>query len=189
MQNLNVPNLLTLFRIFLIPVFVVFYYLPVTWSHIAAVIIFVVAAITDWLDGYFARNLQQGTKFGSFLDPVADKLMVAVALVLVVGTLGSPYIAIPAAIIVGREIVISGLREWMAEIGKRTSVSVTQISKLKTVLQMFALVLLLLYTKNSHWLIKWGGWGLLYAAALLTLWSMIMYLKAAWSDLTLSTNK
>lgn len=189
MTYLNIPNILTLLRIVLIPVFVVFYYLPVPWGHWLAVGIFVVAAITDWLDGYLARNLKQGTKFGSFLDPVADKLMVAVSLVLVVGQMGSAYVAVPAAIIVGREIVISGLREWMAEIGKRTSVAVSQISKFKTVVQMVALVLLLLYKPSSPLVLKWSGLILLYVAVILTLWSMFMYLRAAWSDLTLSSNK
>lgn len=189
MTNLNVPNVLTLLRIVLIPVMVCFYYLPVPWGHWVAVVIFIIAALTDWLDGYFARNLQQGTKFGSFLDPIADKLIVAVALVLVVGQLGSPYVAIPAAIIVGREIVISGLREWMAEIGKRTSVAVSQIGKIKTVVQMLALALLLLYKPSSPLVLEWSGLLLLYVAAVLTLWSMFMYLKAAWPDLTLSSSK
>lgn len=188
MNYMTIPNLLTFLRILLIPVFVVFYYLPVVWGHWAAVIIFVVAALTDWLDGYLARNLHQGSKFGTFLDPVADKLMVAVALVVVVGEMGSGWIAIPAAIIVGREIVISGLREWMAEIGKRTSVSVNKIAKLKTVLQMVALVLLLLYKPDSSSWLRMSGLALLYVAVVLTLWSMFMYLKAAWSDLTLSSN-
>lgn len=189
MTNINIPNILTLLRIALIPVMVCFYYLPLPWGHWAALIIFVIAALTDWLDGYLARNLDQGTKFGSFLDPIADKLIVAVALVMVVGQIGSAYAAIPAAIIVGREIVISGLREWMAEIGRRTSVAVSQIGKFKTVVQMLALALLLLYTPSSPLFLKLGGLFLLYVAAALTLWSMIMYLKAAWPDLMVATAK
>ena len=189
MTNLNIPNILTLLRIALIPVLVFFYYLPVPWGHWVAVIIFVIAALTDWLDGYLARNLQQGTKFGSFLDPIADKLIVAVALVLVVGQLGSAYVAIPAAIIVGREIVISGLREWMAEIGRRTSVAVSQIAKIKTIAQMLSLAILLLYKPTSPLFLKLSGLFLLYVAAVLTLWSMVMYLKAAWPDLTLASTK
>ena len=185
---MTIPNILTLSRIALIPIFVIVYYLPVSWAHLGAAILFAIAAFTDWLDGYLARNLQQGTRFGSFLDPIADKLAVAVALVLVVGEMGMIYITIPAAIIVGREIIISGLREWMAEIGKRRSVAVVQLAKLKTVLQMLALILLLFYRKGDTW-IELLGVILLYAAVLLTLWSMILYLKAAWSDLTLSTNK
>jgi CDP-diacylglycerol--glycerol-3-phosphate 3-phosphatidyltransferase len=183
---INVPNLLTMLRLLLVPVIVIFYYLPVTWAHVAAAIIFAVAAATDWLDGYLARNLKQMTKFGAFLDPVADKLIVAVALVLVVGELRMPFLAIPAAIIVGREIVVSALREWMAELGKRTSMAVTMVAKVKTMAQMFALVLLILYRPGDPFLLQFFGSFLLYIAAVLTLWSMIMYLKIAWPDLTLS---
>lgn len=182
---MTIPNILTLARIGLIPIFVILYYLPTTWAHPLAAVLFAVGALTDWLDGYLARNLQQGSRFGSFLDPIADKLAVAVALVLVVGELGMVYVTIPAAIIVGREIIISGLREWMAEIGKRTSVAVGRLAKLKTVLQMTALTLLLLY-REGHILVEISGLVLLYIAVLLTLWSMVMYLKAAWMDLMLS---
>lgn len=184
---INIPNILTLIRIIVIPLFVIIYYLPFRWSHLAAAALFALAGITDWLDGYLARNLSQTTRFGAFLDPVADKLMVAVALVLVVGEAQIPYLAIPAAIIVGREIVISALREWMAEIGKRTSVAVSLVGKLKTVIQMIALVLLLVYKPGMFGMVTilFLGCGLLYIAAALTLWSMIMYLRAAWPDLTL----
>ena len=186
---MNTPNLLTFIRIVFIPIFVVIYYLPFPWAHLVAAIIFALAAITDWLDGYLARNLKQGTKFGAFLDPVADKLLVAVALVLVSAEVGRAYLAIPAAIIVGREIVISGLREWMAEIGKRTSMAVTWVAKIKTTMQMIALLLLLLYKPGmsmSTWTLVLGCISL-YFAAILTLWSMIMHLKTAWPDLTLGT--
>lgn len=186
---MNVPNILTLLRILLIPVLVVVYCLPLTWAHSVAAIIFAVAAFTDWLDGYLARNLGQGTRFGAFLDPVADKLIVAVSLVLVVGQIGLVYLSIPAAIIVGREIVISALREWMAEIGKRAHVAVSGIAKVKTVAQMLALFMLLLYEPNAQTWIKLLGVVLLYVAAILTLWSMMIYLKAAWWDLTLSADK
>lgn len=188
MPRMTIPNILTIFRIILIPILVVVYYLPVPWAHLVAAVLFTICALTDWLDGFLARNLNQGTRFGSFLDPVADKLAVAIALVLVVGEIGEVYITIPAAIIVGREIVISGLREWMAEIGKRTSVAVTWVAKIKTVLQMLALILLLLY-KPGGVVIEWIGLVFLYVAVLLTIWSMVMYLKAAWPDLTLSTDK
>jgi CDP-diacylglycerol--glycerol-3-phosphate 3-phosphatidyltransferase len=186
---MTIPNLLTLFRLLLIPVVVVLYYLPFEWGHTSAAIVFICAAITDWLDGYLARNLKQTTKFGAFLDPVVDKLMVAVALVLVVGESKLPFLAIPAAIIVGREILVSALREWMAELGKRTSVAVSMVAKIKTVVQMLALVLLLLYTPQNNQLMQIIGSVLLYIAAALTLWSMIMYLKIAWPDLTLSPEK
>lgn len=186
---MNIPNILTCIRILLIPVLVVVYYLPFAWAHMAAAAIFGLAAFTDWLDGYLARNLRQGTRFGAFLDPVADKLIVAVALVLVVGELGVAYLSIPAAVIVAREIVISGLREWMAEIGKRTHMAVSSIAKVKTMAQMLALLLLLLYSKHSPPFIEIAGLVLLYVAASLTLWSMVLYLKTAWLDLTLSANK
>lgn len=188
LQLMNTPNFLTFIRIFAIPVLVVVYYLPVSWNHSAAAIIFALAAFTDWLDGYMARYLQQGTKFGAFLDPVADKLLVAVALVIMVGYMGNAYLAVPAAVIVGREVVISGLREWMAEIGKRTSMAVNWIAKIKTAMQMIALIMLLLYKPELSIYIKVMGAILLYLAAILTLWSMVMYLKIAWPDLTLHKN-
>lgn len=181
---MNIPNLLTLLRIVLIPVLVLIFYLPFNGNHIVAALIFVLAALTDWLDGYLARSLQQTSRLGAFLDPVADKLIVVVALVLVVGEQKLPFLAIPAAVIVGREIVISALREWMAEIGKRASVAVSVIGKFKTALQMIALVVLLLYKPSGYMWIGMLGYSLLYVAAILTLWSMVMYVKAAWNDLT-----
>lgn len=180
---------LTFLRLSAIPVFGVIYYLPFRWAHPAAAIVFLIAAITDWLDGYLARNLSQMTDFGAFLDPVADKLMVAVALLLVVGQQYVPYLAVPAAIIVCREIAISALREWMAEIGKRASVAVSFVSKVKTTIQMIALILLLWYSPGRHLIILWLGVVLLCLAALLTLWTMIVYLKIAWPDLTLPREK
>lgn len=181
---MNIPNLLTLLRILLIPVLVLIFYLPFKGNHVLAAVIFLLAALTDWLDGYLARSLKQTSRLGAFLDPVADKLIVAVALVLVVGEQKLPFLAIPAAVIVGREIVISALREWMAEIGKRASVAVSVIGKFKTALQMLALAVLLLYKPGTYGWIGIMGYSLLYIAAILTLWSMVMYLKAAWNDLT-----
>src|SRR3989338_6035492 len=142
---MNIPLLLTLLRISAIPIFGVIYFLPYSWAHPAAALLFLLAAITDWLDGYLARSLAQATDFGAFLDPVADKLMVAVALIFVVGWDYVPYLAVPAAVIVGREIAISALREWMAEVGKHASVAVTFVAKFKTTIQMVALILLLWY--------------------------------------------
>ena len=139
----NVPNLLTMLRLVLIPVFVLVYYLPYAWSHAASAGVFALAAVTDWLDGYLARRLDQTSAFGAFLDPVVDKLMVAVALVLLVQTHPTKLFAIPAAVIVGREIAISALREWMAGIGGRAKVAVSIIGKIKTTAQMLALLLLL----------------------------------------------
>ncbi|KPJ67883.1 MAG: CDP-diacylglycerol--glycerol-3-phosphate 3-phosphatidyltransferase [Coxiella sp. DG_40] len=186
---MNIPLMLTYIRIVLIPAIVVVFYLPVGFAHFAAAIIFILAAITDWLDGYLARSLNQTTKLGEFLDPVADKLVVATALVIIVGEFHTAYLVIPAAIIIGREIIVSALREWMAEIGKRTSVAVSRIGKIKTVLQMVSIVLLLFYSPHRTILIIILGVLLLYIAAILTLWSMIMYLKAAWPDLTSSLRR
>ena len=181
---MNVPMLLTYIRIFLIPAIVIAFYMPGKFGHLLAAIIFAFASLTDWFDGYLARNLNQTTKFGTFLDPVADKLIVSVALILIVAEVGKAYIAIPAAVIIGREIVISALREWMAEIGKQTSVAVGRVAKIKTTLQMFAVGSLLLHCPifGNKFLIL--GVILLYLAVGLTLWSMYMYLKTAWPDLT-----
>lgn len=181
--------MLTWLRIALVPIFVVAYYLPVSWGHFVAACLFSLAAITDWLDGYIARHWKLTTRFGAFLDPVADKLMVAVALVIIVGEVHTPFLPIAAAVIVGRELIVSALREWMAEIGKRASVAVNIIGKIKTTCQMIALILLLLYKPDSEYWIAVVGSILLYVAAALTLYSMIMYLKSSWTDLTLSTEK
>lgn len=175
----NIPNILTLIRITLIPIFVIVFYFPVSWSNVVTTLIFGLAAATDWLDGYLARKWQQTSAFGAFLDPVADKLIVAVALVLLVQIHATPWIAIPAAIIIGREITISALREWMAELGKRANVAVSKIGKLKTSVQMFA-IMLLLYQDSLFFLPIFAmGYILLYIAAVLTLWSMFMYLRVA----------
>ena len=122
---MNIPNALTLFRIVLIPVLVVLFYMPIAHTYFLTAAVFAVAAMTDWLDGYLARKLGQSTALGAFLDPVADKLMVAVALALLIERYDASWFTIPAIIIIGREIVISALREWMAELGKRTSVAVS----------------------------------------------------------------
>lgn len=179
----NVPLALTLARILLIPVIFVLYFFPFSWAHPVAAILLALAAFTDWLDGYLARSLSQMTQLGAFLDPVADKLLVAVALVMVLGAHLIPYLSIAAAIIIGREIAISALREWMSTIGKRVSVKVTTIAKYKTAIQMLALVMLVWYHPGSYFWLKWIGPILLYFAAILTIWSMLIYLKAAWPDL------
>jgi len=179
---MKIPNILTLLRILLIPVFVLLYYLPVHWAGLAAGAAFGLAAVTDWLDGYLARKLDQASPFGAFLDPVADKLMVAIALVMLVETFASPWLTIPAVVIVGREIVISALREWMAEVGQRAHVAVSYIGKLKTTLQMIAILMLLVFAPGSTF--SWVGVAALYLAAVLTIWSMIQYLRAAWPILS-----
>lgn len=178
---MNIPNILTSLRLLLIPCLVIVFYLPYSWSLLASAGIFAFAAVTDWFDGYLARKLDQSTAFGAFLDPVADKLMVAVALIMLVESYGDFYLTIPAAIIVGREIVISALREWMAEIGKRGSVAVSMLGKFKTALQMASIFFLLLAERGTP--IAYFGLAALYGAAILTIWSMWVYLRASWDDL------
>jgi len=178
---MNLPNLLTLSRIVMIPVFVVVFYLPVEWRYIVSALIFALAGVTDWLDGYLARKLNQSTPFGAFLDPVADKLMVAVALAVLIEEHSAALLTIPATVIIGREIVISALREWMAEVGSRASVAVSYIGKIKTTAQMAAIVGLLAFPPGNT--LAYVSIALLYVAAVLTLWSMMLYLKAAWADL------
>lgn len=179
---MTIPTLLTLLRLFLIPAFVLFFYLPWHPAKIIAVVIFILGAITDFLDGYLARSLKQATRFGAFLDPVVDKLIVVTALLMIVGELHAIYVTIPTAVIVGREILVSSLREWMAEVGKSTSIAVSFIAKIKTTVQMLAVVFLLLFSWHSAF--KITGIILLYVATLLTLFSMVMYIKTAWSSLT-----
>lgn len=185
---MNIPNTLTLFRIILVPVLLVFFYTPYQWSFLICTAIFGVAALTDLFDGYLARKLDQSTALGAFLDPVADKLMVAVALGLLIERFHAWYFTIPALVIIGREIVISALREWMAELGKRTSVAVSYIGKVKTTVQMIAILLFLfIQPGNEHWffvMVQVLAYVALYLAAVLTLWSMFVYLKAAWPDLS-----
>lgn len=184
----NAPNILTVLRIALIPVFIVVLYWPsiqpdgITdasrWVNLIAAIIFALAAFTDWLDGYLARQFNQTSSFGAFLDPVADKLMVSAALIVLVdlGRVG----AVIALIIIGREIVISALREWMASIGKSKSVAVAMIGKLKTAAQMLAIVLLLYYENIGVLNTRKVGEVLIILAAVLTLISMVYYIRSAW---------
>ena len=180
---LNTPNILTMLRIALIPVFVVIFYLPWDWAAVICALVFALAALTDWLDGYLARKLNQVSPMGAFLDPVADKLMVATALVLLVQADPNMTMAVAVAVIIGREIAISALREWMAEIGNRTSVAVSEIGKFKTAAQMAAIILLVY--RDDLWTLPTYTVGLvlLYIAVLLTLWSMTLYLRAAWPSL------
>ena len=180
---MNIPNLLTVLRVLLIPIFILLFYVPYHWSYMAASSVFAVAAATDWLDGYLARRLQQSTPFGAFLDPVADKLMVAVALVLLVQTHANFWLTLPAAVIIGREIAVSALREWMAEVGQRAKVAVATVGKIKTVVQMVALGFLLYREPLLGLPIFQIGEWLLAAAAILTLWSGFEYARAAWPAL------
>ena len=180
---LNIPNLLTWFRIMMIPLIVAVFYFPPQWLsahevNLVATLIFGIAAATDWLDGYLARMLNQTSAFGAFLDPVADKLMVAAALIVLVemGRVG----AVIALVIIGREIAISALREWMATIGAGKSVAVSFLGKVKTTAQMAAILLLLYHEKVSQVFdAQVVGTWLIYVAAILTLWSMGYYLKMA----------
>lgn len=194
---INLPNILTFIRILVIPFLIILFYLPTSWGHTAAAIIFALACVTDWLDGYLARTLQLSTKLGAFLDPVADKVLVSIVLVLIVGepqfqfismpstvyAMPVAIITIPAAIIVSREIIVSALREWMAEVGKRTSVAVSRLGKVKTMIQMIALIVLLYCDATTNAFIVITGYILLYIAAFLTMWSMLIYLKAAWPEM------
>ena len=188
--RLSLPNILTSMRIAMIPILVIlFYFLNVEWRYIAAAIVFTIASFTDWLDGYLARKLGQTTTFGAVLDPVADKLIVAVALVLLVEIHASAALAIPAIVIVSREIVVSALREWMAKYSSMRSVAVSLLGKIKTGFQMTAIVILLgcgpAGLDNPAVIL---GYILLYAAAILTIWSMCEYLKIAWPDLSKGMN-
>jgi CDP-diacylglycerol--glycerol-3-phosphate 3-phosphatidyltransferase len=180
---MNIPNVLTLLRIVLIPVFVVVYYLPIERSHVLCAAIFAIAAVTDWLDGYLARRLDQTSPLGAFLDPVADKLMVAVVLVLLLQRDPTVWLALPAAVIIGREITVSALREWMAEIGARAKVAVSWVGKYKTALQMIAITLMLYREPLPGFDTYKVGFWLLYLAAVLTIWSMCLYIAAAWPRL------
>ncbi|HSX19607.1 MAG TPA: CDP-diacylglycerol--glycerol-3-phosphate 3-phosphatidyltransferase [Gammaproteobacteria bacterium] len=182
---LNLPNLLTILRIILIPVFMATYYVPTSWALVLTTSIFIFACLTDWLDGYLARRLRLESRFGAFLDPVADKLIVVVALVMLVQSFGTALLTIPAIIIVSREIVISALRELMAQYGRSKTVAVAFVGKLKTFLQMTAIAILLSQPHEVDFAnyITLAGFVLLYVSTILTLWSMLKYLHAAWGIL------
>jgi CDP-diacylglycerol---glycerol-3-phosphate 3-phosphatidyltransferase len=184
----NIPTYLTLLRIALIPLLAVVFYLPWAYANLACALIFIVAGLTDWLDGYLARKMQLETAFGAFLDPVADKLMVAFVLVLIVQQQANALLTIPAAVIIGREITIASLREWMAEIGQRAKVKVSQLGKWKTTAQILAITLLLYRDDILGLPVTTIGYVLLYVAAILTLWSMINYLSAALTAMAKSTS-
>lgn len=176
---LNLPTQLTLFRILLIPLLVVVFYLPWEWRDLTCAIIFSIAALTDWLDGILARRLGQTSSFGAFLDPVADKLMVTVVLVLLVQREPSVWLALPTALIIARELTVAALREWMAILGERKKVEVSWLGKCKTALQMVAIAILLLSLDWAWPPLRLLGYGCLYLATLLTMWSMLRYLAAA----------
>ncbi|MFK8015856.1 MAG: CDP-diacylglycerol--glycerol-3-phosphate 3-phosphatidyltransferase [Gammaproteobacteria bacterium] len=179
----DIPNTLTWLRIALIPLFVLLFFLPMWWGRPAAAIVFGIAGLTDWLDGYLARKYEATTSFGAFLDPVADKLLVVTALVLLAsdssGALGI-VVTLAATVIIGREITISALREWMAELGARGRVAVSRVGKYKTTAQIIALLLMLFRDPLFGLPVYPIGVGFLIVAATLTLWSMVVYLRSAW---------
>ncbi len=188
-MRINLPTWLTLFRVLLLPVMVVVFYshqaipaIPLRMANIAAVVVFALASLTDWADGWIARRWHMESAFGAFLDPVADKLMIAVTLFILVQSHHTALMAVASAVIVGREISVSALREWMAFVGERGRVKVKWIGKLKTVMQIIA-ILILLWERNpdATFLRGWYvGEVLLVVAAILTIWSGLAYLKAAW---------
>ena len=183
-MRITLPTSITLLRIGLIPLFVIVFYLPYGWSNLVATVIFVIAAVSDWVDGYLARSLEQESQFGAFLDPVADKLMVVVVIILLVEAHPSIAIVLPSVVIVAREISISALREWMAELGSRTTVRVSSIGKFKTAAQMTALGFMIYYEPLLELPIFEIGLVIYYVAALLTIVSMAIYLRAAWPIIT-----
>lgn len=188
-MHINPPTWLTLMRVLLLPVMVVVFYahdiyprIPLWIVNYGAAAIFVFASVTDWLDGWLARRLNQTSNFGAFLDPVADKLMVAITLFLLVQNHNTVLMAVTSAVIVGREIGVSALREWMASVGQRSLVKVAMVGKAKTAMQMVAIVVLLVERNKDAELLRYWyvGETLLVIAAILTIWSGLFYLRAAW---------
>ncbi len=183
-MKINFATILTLIRIAAIPVVVVLFYWPEPWARPVAGVIFGVAAVTDFVDGYIARNFGQMSRFGAFLDPVADKLMVVIVLVLLVQGDPKGFVDVVAMIIIGREITISALREWMATVGARAKVAVSWLGKVKTTLQMFGIAFMVYRDEMFGVDLYQAGFYLLLAAAGMTLWSMVDYLRAAWPSMS-----
>jgi CDP-diacylglycerol--glycerol-3-phosphate 3-phosphatidyltransferase len=179
----SLPNALTIGRIVAVPLFVLLFYWGGPLGDPLAALVFILAAITDWIDGYLARKLGVTTPLGEFLDPVADKLMVAIALILLVAHDPRPIIVVAAMVIVGREITVSALREWMAHLGARAKVKVSSLGKWKTIVQLVGLSLMVYRSDLFGLPIYEMGVGLLVIAAVLTLWSMVAYLQVAWPEL------
>lgn len=188
----TIPNQITLFRIILIPIFIIVFYLPISWSHFGAFAVFWVAAVSDALDGYLARKLNQSSSFGAFIDPVADKLMVAAALIMIAEDYQQWYIAVPAMIMIAREIFISALREFMSSKGKRDVVAVSKLGKYKTAAQMLGIMGLiwqpnydipLIIFNFPHQILMFAAYAFYFIATVLTVWTMIIYFKAAWPEL------
>ena len=182
-MKLNLATILTLIRIAAIPVVVVLFYWPEPWARPVAGVVFGVAAITDFIDGYIARNFGQMSRFGAFLDPVADKLMVVIVLVLLVQGDPKSFVDVVAMIIIGREITVSALREWMATVGARAKVAVSWLGKVKTTVQMFGIAFMVYRDELFGLELYRIGFYLLLIAAVLTIWSMLDYLRAAWPSM------
>lgn len=189
----TIPNQITIFRILLIPIFILVFYLPISWNHFGAFAVFWIASVSDALDGYLARKLNQSSAFGAFIDPVADKLMVAAALIMIAADFQTWYIVIPAIIMISREIFISALREFMSSRGKRDTVAVSTLGKYKTAAQMLGIMgliwqpnydipLILFYF--PHEILMFAAYGFYFIATVLTVWTMVVYFKAAWPELT-----
>ncbi len=181
-MKLNLPTLLTLGRIAILPVGVLFYLLPITYAHQLAAICVAIVGLTDYLDGYLARKWNQGTAFGAFLDPVADKMAAITGCILITGYFCNAFITICSMVIILREMLISALREWMAELGKRVSMKVRYMGKVKALVQAIAVLFLIWYHAGSPFWILVIGQVLFAAAVILTLWSMVNYLRLAWPD-------
>jgi CDP-diacylglycerol--glycerol-3-phosphate 3-phosphatidyltransferase len=183
-MTMTLPTKLTLLRIMMIPVFILLFYIPLFGiKNYLLTGLFILAGLTDWFDGYLARRMGMQSEFGAFLDPVADKLMVSMILVLLVSAHPGWLLALPATIIIGRELTISAVREWMANVGERTKVAVSIIGKFKTTAQMIAIGFLLFEKPIGDFPTLQIGYVLLYLSALLTLWSMFLYLQAAWPSM------
>ena len=189
----TIPNQITLFRIILIPVFILVFYLPVSWNHFGAFVVFWFAAISDALDGYLARKLNQSSAFGAFIDPVADKLMVVAALVILIQDFQVWWMSVSAILMIAREIFISALREFMSSRGKRDAVAVSQLGKYKTASQMLGIMGLIWYPtydvplilfKFPHIILNYAAFFFYAVATVLTFWSMVIYFKASWPELT-----
>ena len=176
---MNTANFVTCLRVLMVPLVVLVYYAPTVWSNLLAAGLFALASITDWLDGYLARRLGQCSDFGAFLDPVADKLLVVVALVLLTAIYPYVWFVLPVAVIIAREVFVSALREWMANCNQRGLVAVGYVGKVKTTVQMLAIIVLLAASPQWPAWLTWVGFGLIYLSALLSLWSMISYLRSA----------
>ncbi|MCH2056473.1 MAG: CDP-diacylglycerol--glycerol-3-phosphate 3-phosphatidyltransferase [Thalassotalea sp.] len=188
----TIPNQVTLFRIILIPVFITVFYLPISWNHFGAFAIFWLASISDALDGYLARKLNQSSAFGAFIDPVADKLMVAAALIMIAEDFAVWWISVPAMIMIAREIFISALREFMSSRGKRDTVAVSTLGKYKTAAQMLGIMGLiwqptydipLILFDFPHEILMFAAYAFYFIATVLTVWTMVIYFKAAWPEL------